>query len=1263
MENPELDVDKLNEIAESYGSITDKQTVEIDLENKQKVESEAKETQQEANPVEVKSEEENDPATLMDYVKDTGTGVYKGLQQTASSIVTLPEQVLDFFNGEMAREGKDYKPEWDDWFVKDDNPIETKTWWGGLVKNVTHVASLWFVPIPGAPLLKGTKVAKLARLGRIKAQSLKVTPKFKVLGRSTQISANRLGKSALSGMKFDALSITSLEDNMSGMLKSHIPPLDTALATEDHDHPMMKKFKNVAEGIALGPVFDGVLDIVGQGAKVAFKKYDPKTGKTSIEYGTTRDMAGARDDSVRDQIAEKAIEAKKKPGYDPYKNSPIKDPHTGNATSMDSIDSASEGLARTRNEWGAEDGVAGSITSNQEVSSLVKSSGLAREVIEKIYRRGVSEGYFKQLKETAARQGVSYEDALGRHAALAQEVYEGRLISDIEPEEFWKQITDNVTEVKKDGKIVYSYTNPEMSHAVDIINGTLLGEIRSLGIVGRELENLYDLRDKEGPAQQLVEKLIAGLRIRTIQKAEVSQQLRDFNLKPGKRATRKEMDALVDSRVQESIDAFRVAIQLAPEEGGDDLFKTIFEAVSMADGIKNMDDLDTWMRMKMRGGGFKGAEKKPGALTRELGTMMTHSVLSGPKTSVRAVMGTATATFTRPMAMAIGSTLTGDWRTARQGLAALNAMRETIPESFELFKKRLGSYWAGDISTMKTRYIERSKMDDQWDMYGHWADKNGTKVDQALFRTANLARAANDSKFLTYSTKIMAATDDAFGLIIGRARAREKAFLKAMDELPDGKMVNLDQTFYRSYEDAFNREIFDKDGNLTDAAAAYSKREATLTQDLSGFTGKLENAFNSTPWARPFFLFARTGINGLQLTAKHTPGFNFLVDEWNQIAFTKPGTDLTHLKNFGITDDASLMAAKQVQTGRLAMGTAAISMASMAFLNGGLHGNGPTDRSKRTAWTDMGWRPRTVKIGDVWVSYDAFEPYNQILALVGDVGDHMEQMGEEWAEDQLLKLSMALASTVTSKSYLAGLQSFVDLFSGSPGQQNRILAALANNTLPLSSLRNEIGKVLTPYTRELGSDIQSSIRNRNLITENVAGEPLPIKYDILTGKPIKDHNFATRMFNAFSPVQFNLDYTPGRAMLFNSGYDMRTASYYAPDGTDLSNSPRVRSLFQKAIGEQNLEAQFDKMAGQDSVLISIARMEWQRKNGGQDLEPKSFPHYDRIHKIFERAKNKAWAKIRKDMDVKELMAEERELKKRNYRANKQTINEILKVKK
>ena len=43
------------------------------------------------------------------------------------------------------------------------------------------------------------------------------------------------------------------------------------------------------------------------------------------------------------------------------------------------------------------------------------------------------------------------------------------------------------------------------------------------------------------------------------------------------------------------------------------------------------------------------------------------------------------------------------------------------------------------------------------------------------------------------------------------------------------------------------------------------------------------------------------------------------------------------------------MTAKAVQNGRLAMGTAALSMASMAYLSGGLHGNGPTDRKTKTS--------------------------------------------------------------------------------------------------------------------------------------------------------------------------------------------------------------------------------------------------------------------------------------------------------------------------
>ena len=182
-------------------------------------------------------------------------------------------------------------------------------------------------------------------------------------------------------------------------------------------------------------------------------------------------------------------------------------------------------------------------------------------------------------------------------------------------------------------------------------------------------------------------------------------------------------------------------------------------------------------------------------------------------------------------------------------------------------------------------------------MYGTWAEQRGNKKDKALFRMANMIRGMNDSSLLTYSTKIMASTDDAFNLIIGRAKARQDAFLEAAAKLPDGNFQNFDAKFFRDQEDIFNSKIFDSEGNLTNKAASYARSEATLTTPLKGFGKHLATAFDQTPWARPFFLFARTGINGLQLTAKHTPGFNFLVDEFNQIARTQPGMDLGHLKD------------------------------------------------------------------------------------------------------------------------------------------------------------------------------------------------------------------------------------------------------------------------------------------------------------------------------------------------------------------------------
>jgi hypothetical protein len=613
-------------------------------------------------------------------------------------------------------------------------------------------------------------------------------------------------------------------------------------------------------------------------------------------------------------------------------------------------------------------------------------------------------------------------------------------------------------------------------------------------------------------------------------------------------------------------------------------------------------------------------------------------------------MGTSTATLLRPLATALGYGLkapfTGDIRGLRASLSTVNAMIEAIPESFEIFKNKLNSYWKGDIRNVKTRYAEYTKGDDNWEILRRWAEDSGraSAGDVAAFRLANMARSMNNSNMLTYSTKLMAATDDAFAYILGRAKMREKAMRRVLELQSNGiQTPKITKELMKAYEDDFYSQVFDSAGNITDEATSFAKKEVTLTQELTGFAKGLNDVFTATPLAKPFFLFARTGVNGLALTGKYTPGFNFLVKEFNDIAFANPN-DLGSVSKYGIFTAEELANARALQTGRLAIGSAVTFMAAQAWMRGDLNGNGPVDRQKRQVWIDGKWEPRTIKLGAVRVGYDNFEPFNLIMSTIADVGDASELMGEEWTENQLGKISLVIAQAITSKSYLAGIQSFVDLFGARPGQGPRIVASLANNTVPLAGLRNELGRLFTPYMREINSGVIQSIRNRNLLTEQIAGtQQLPKKDDILNGKPLKDWDFLTRAYNAVSPVTLNLEQSKGRQLLFNSGYDLRTSTYYAPDGTKLTDNAVIRSLFQQAIGEQNLELKLDKLADDPKILASLEQMRADIKSGKRgDFDVKDYYHNRIIERIFYNARRQAWAKISSQPNVRRVILEQRE---------------------
>ena len=323
------------------------------------------------------------------------------------------------------------------------------------------------------------------------------------------------------------------------------------------------------------------------------------------------------------------------------------------------------------------------------------------------------------------------------------------------------------------------------------------------------------------------------------------------------------------------------------------------------------------------------------------------------------------------------------------------------------------------------------------------------------------------------------------------------------------------------------------------------------------------------------------------------------------------------------------------------MGTSLVGMASWSWMSGNMTGNGPVDRQTRQLWLDLGWKPRSIKIGDVWVSYESIEPFNQTWSMIADIGVASQLMGAEWTEDQLQKVSLIIAQGIASKSYLQGMQLWVDAFGGQPGKWGQVGSSLINNTVPLASLRNEMGKIFTPYTRELGSGITDAIRNRNLITENIAAEPLPIKYDILNGKPVKDFDFLTRLAKSFLPVDFNFDYSPGRQFLLNSGYDMRLMTYTAPDGTDLSENEEIRSLFQKELGKLNMEVAFNRMSKRHDVQQSLLQMDNDRASGFRgDYEPRDYFHNKLIRDYVNKQKKIAWLRCLQKLNVQALVAEQ-----------------------
>ncbi len=698
------------------------------------------------------------------FAKEGQSILSGGIQDTASSLTTFPERTIDALTGEIAKERKEkgfYRPEWDP-FVDEDDPITTKTWWGKLLRGTVHFGTMAAAIIPAGKYF-------LARTGI----------------QLTGMAATQVGKAALIGGASDLVSKESDGHNALGALNQRYPHFDTPLTTKDTDHPVVMKVKNILEGMGIGVAFDGMLYLMGKGSSKVVDQIKKRNDNIS-KQDTDKALSELRNAvEVND---EKWRAAKNRPTADPTQGArvsevddplerPTADPTQGARVSE--VDDPLETMSRSRNEWGAEEGSVPSSLTPVQIENAARTAVIDNSLAETYLRKLVSSDRFRRIKEDldAGRQTVAeaYGDVIMAHQRITQ----GREAAEMSAEEYLEELLrhkDSYSITNGDGELIDSIETLTSKNIVtmDLVVGSLLHEIRDRGIAGRELANMVDLGDIDGPAAQIVDTMLVALN--EVRKARIIKSDNFRQIGAGRK--RQYLKETLEKEMADTKDAMMTILKIAKDDSDPKLLNALFEVWSGMKTVQNLEDWDAWAKAMLRGGSLhQGGPKRTGALLTQLGNMFSNSILSGPKTPARAVMGTASATFMRPMATTLGAAMRYPWEkdtaTLRAGLASMNAMMEAIPESFTLFKERLNSYWSGDISTVKSRYTEFTRDDDNWEILRRWAEDSGraTPGDRAVFYMANMARNWNNNSFLTWSPKVMAATDDAFGYILGRAKA------------------------------------------------------------------------------------------------------------------------------------------------------------------------------------------------------------------------------------------------------------------------------------------------------------------------------------------------------------------------------------------------------------------------------------------------------------------------------------------------------------
>lgn len=1044
----------------------------------------------------------------------------------------------------------------------------------------------------------------------------------------------KLGSIATEGAIADLVSSSSESENLANLVEEHTPWMSSwvteALANDPEDNPWLSRIKTVATGAGVNVVGHFIAEFAQaswRAHKAVKEGADPDAVNLAENAVMEKNMAkqleldlGESDELAKDRIAQgKGLlgdEGDVVRQSDPYVN----------PNDYDNIEKAgAQGLEPDAVRKNLKESVKSTddasytdVLTESSLEKIARGDKSIREFVIKTAKTITQEAFqavdntldYKEIQKLILRQTANLTSMIDDGGDIAKNFQEYFLKND-----------KNARVYLDDGQEIIT-ASPAQKAALQLTINTLTK--RAQGIANGTLFIADNL-----PVERQFEMTMDALKVALIEHKKMGymwgldgryQQIGAIP-KLVKNRTRQGI-AEVEKNVGEHIEALK---KLA-KQGRADEIRDLQEMIALSGGkVRTMEQLIDYLGKRIRGGRMDGVQIK-GRFRQELQGMFYNSILSAPKTAVKATFGTNMIGILRPFQQYAGAALKADKKEMAIAAAQIDAIGKAFAEGFQMWKYN----WDLGVHNKNMSYEGKFDLESdlgEWQALRPYYEKYGSEADKRAYAWMDRVVSMNVSPWFKYSQNAMGAGDALARTIIGRFAMRSRAARAALDNGVDPADVTK---YARETEEQFRKQIFKKDANdrfvVSDKAARLAGDEAAMTTALEeNFKGF--ELISNIPLMKAFFPFVRTGFNSLQLTFEHTPLIRFR-DKYKDIM------EGTSLEKYGLTEK-TLPEAQALMRGREAMGTSIMGMAAIAALAGNLTGDYPYNEDDRKAWQAAKIQPYSyrVKVGnkDVYISYASLEPFNTLFSTMANVVTNADLLGEEVVDNWVEKLSFMTAAVLVDKSMLSGVEDLASLMDSST-TEDRLLrtgARYARSHLPFQGLLGQLGDIMDANRKEADTFLETFAQRDALMKS-----ALSPRYDILAkdrkGEPLK-YNASSplaRIFNAFSPIAFvDAEDDPVKKTLVDMRFNMPDVMRQYK-GEPLSAFER--SELQRFMAKGDLRRRLEKVFNSPGFKkgLDAYRDKGFTNARGTKLYDQQF--YIMVRKEFERAKDEAMVQVLKE---------------------------------